>query len=156
MDYLDEVKKRAGDCSVFRDYRFESFIGRGGYGRVYEAFCHLYQCKYAIKIYSKSNKTNSRSNLVQRNEADILKRLKHDNVIKIFEYIETKFYIFVVTELCMAGDLWKVLSSYQKFHKTKGMTEKLVSQILHQLIDGLVYLKQSSIIHRDIKPGKND
>ena len=153
MDYLEGVKKRASDCSIFSDYRFESFIGRGGYGRVYEAFCHLYQCKHAIKIYSKSNKTNSRSNHVQRNEADILKRLKHDNIIKIIEYIETKHYIFVVAELCLGGDLWRALASYQKFYNSKGMSEKLASQIIRQILEGLVYLKESNIIHRDIKPG---
>lgn len=153
MDFLEKVRTKAKDCSIFREYRFDAFLGRGGYGRVYEAFCHLYQKKYAIKIYTKSEKSDSRSNEVQRNEADILKKLKHKNIIKIYEYIESKQFIFVVTELCEGGDLWKALETYQAKFNCKAMPEKLAAQIISQTVDGLLYLKQVCIIHRDVKPG---
>lgn len=153
MDYLDIVKSKAKDSAIFREYRFDAFIGRGGYGRVYEAFCHLYQKKYAVKIYAKSEKSDSRSNSLQRNEADLLKRVRHKNIIKIYEYIETKYYIFVITELCEGGDLWKALETFQNKFSCKAMPEKLVAQIVKQIIEGLLYLKEVCIIHRDMKPG---
>lgn len=153
MEFLDKVKRKAADCSIFKDYRFDRFVGRGGYGRVFEAFSYLYQKKFAIKIYSKSDRSESTSNKLQRNEADLLKRINHKNIIKIYDYLETKHFIFVVTEFCEAGDLWQVLERYQKMTKSKSMPEKLASQIVSQLVDGLIYLKEACVVHRDLKPG---
>ena len=38
-------------------------------------------------------------------EATILKKLRHKNVVKFFEYLETEKYKLYIMELCQGGDL---------------------------------------------------
>ena len=109
MEFIEKVKRDPGANEIVRDYRFDRFLGKGGYGQVFEAFCHLEQKHYAIKIFKKSSVASSQSNRVQRNEVDMLKKMRHPNIIKIYQYRESIKYIFIVTELCQFGDLWKTL-----------------------------------------------
>ena len=42
---------------------------------------------------------------VLRNELDILRRLDHPNIIKLYAVYEDKKYIHIITNLCKGGDL---------------------------------------------------
>lgn len=152
MDFLEKLKTDLGAEDILREYRFDRFLGRGGYGRVYEAFNHMEQLPFAIKIFKKSSAASSMSNKLLRNEVDVLKKMRHANVIRIHAYRESSKFIFIITELCAAGDLWRTLQTYQQHFGTKGMAELLVSQIIKQLLTGLKFLQSSFIIHRDLKP----
>ena len=152
MDFLEKVKKDEDAKEIFRDYRFDKFLGKGGYGRVFEAYNYLEESTFAIKIYSKSDKKTSISNKVTRNEVDILRKLKNEHIIKVAHYLETRFYIFMVMELCVAGDLWNVLRAYQQKHQSQGMKEKFAAQIVKQLLQGIDFLQKNFLIHRDLKP----
>ena len=40
------------------------------------------------------------------NEVEILKHIDHPHVVKIYEYFETEFHIFIVMELLEGGELF--------------------------------------------------
>jgi serine/threonine-protein kinase ULK4 len=43
------------------------------------------------------------------NEAKILNELQHHNIIKFYEFMETKNHMWAVTEYCPGGDLLKLI-----------------------------------------------
>jgi serine/threonine protein kinase len=82
-----------------------------------------------------------------KTEIEILKLVRHPNIVQYFDYYENYDYIFLVMEYLKCGTLEEYLKSNKK-----NMSEETVSRIVFQIANGLFYLKQYGIIHRDIKP----
>lgn len=78
-------------------------------------------------------------------EVNLLLKLRHNHVVKIYETIETEKHIIIVMELCAGGDL---LNYVRKRRKLK---EPYAQKIFKQIIDGLCYIHSKLIAHRDIK-----
>lgn len=66
--------------------------------------------------------------------------------MKIYDVYDTNSFCFVITELCEDGDLFKLV----QFSRV-GLPEQLVVRFACNLAEALVKMKQSKIIHRDIK-----
>ena len=88
------------------------------------------------------------------NEASIMKKLFHPNVISFKEvFKDVKLdYFYIVMEYANDGDLSKKI----KFQKSKNYGEKYFSeekilQYFYQICRGLQYIHSKNIIHRDIK-----
>ena len=62
------------------------------------------------------------------------------------DVFDTNSFCFIVTEFCEGGDLYKVLKS-----SVSGLPETVVAFFGMQIARGLERVKQSKIIHRDIK-----
>ena len=80
-----------------------------------------------------------------RQEIEILKKLRHKNIILLLEWFETKKEICLVTEYAQ-GELFEILDEDKK------MSEKQVRRIAIQIAQSLFYLHKNRIIHRDMKP----
>ncbi len=79
------------------------------------------------------------------NETEVMKFLNHPGVIKFRETVETRSHIYIVTELVQGGDLLKYINS-------KEFLEELeASKAMKQLIETVIYIHSSDIIHRDLK-----
>lgn len=78
-------------------------------------------------------------------EVNLLLKLRHDNVVKIYETIETKKHIIIVMELCAGGDLLNYV------RKRRRLKEPVAKKIFKQIIDGLKYIHSKYVAHRDIK-----
>lgn len=78
-------------------------------------------------------------------EVNLLLKLRHNHVVKIYETIETDQHIVIVMEICAGGDL---LNYVRKRRKLK---EPVAKKIFKQILDGLCYIHSKSIAHRDIK-----
>jgi serine/threonine protein kinase len=78
-------------------------------------------------------------------EVNLLLKLRHDHVVKIYETIETKKHIIIVMELCAGGDLLNYV------RKRRRLKEPFAKKIFKQIIDGLKYIHSKYIAHRDIK-----
>lgn len=85
-------------------YDFTSIIGYGTYGIVRQAKLKNGNDKlYAVKTLEKSAMGSNIETL--RNELDILRKLDHPNIIKLYGVYEDKKYIHIITNLCKGGDL---------------------------------------------------
>lgn len=71
-------------------------IGRGGYGTVYRA--KLKQPPYSDRVVKVINKRLIRNADVLMNEVNILRKLDHPNIIRLYESFEDKSYLYLVTE----------------------------------------------------------
>ena len=78
-------------------------------------------------------------------EVNLLKKLDHPNIVKYIEYIQTKKHINIILEYVEGGSLHYILKQSGK------MGEHLVFIFVKQILEGLVYLHNQGIIHRDIK-----
>jgi NIMA (never in mitosis gene a)-related kinase len=81
-----------------------------------------------------------------RQEADLLSRLDHPNIIRHIENFEQSGYLYIAMEYADGGDLSSRISSESH------MDEKTVLTVFCQVCLGLDYLHSHRILHRDIKP----
>lgn len=73
-------------------------MGHGTYGKVYRAIHKLTKKPVAIKSIEKVHCRSPDSMPKIFNEVEILSRLNHPNVIKIYEIFENPKFYFMVTE----------------------------------------------------------
>ena len=81
-------------------------------------------------------------------ELQIMARLNHPNIVRVFGGCLTPPNLFVVAEL-MTCDL----SSYIHKREDQRLLFSQLLELAHHIICGLVYLHDLDIIHRDLKPG---
>ena len=88
------------------------------------------------------------------NEASIMKKLFHPNVIsfkEVFKDIKLD-YFYIVMEYANDGDLSKKIKSQKsKNYGEKYFSEEKILQYFYQICRGLQYIHSKNIIHRDIK-----
>jgi len=88
-------------------YQFEGKIGEGSYGSVMKALCLRTNQYRAVKILKRQQQRRKDKNNPERNlqELNILRRLDHPNIIKLFEvYFYNECY-YLVTEYCEGGSI---------------------------------------------------
>ena len=105
---------------------------------------------YAMKILRCGDNDASHKIRVQRfiREAEILSKIKHPNVIRIFEYgvSDEEEIPYIIMEF-VAGE---PLNQYMESHN---LTHDDSIKIITQLAEALAAVHQFEILHRDIKPG---
>ena len=135
---ISEVKK-----NPFDNYEITKSLGDGAFGQVYLVKHKISGSIRAMKVIQKDESSNNDEEVL--NEINILKRMDHPNVIKIFEFYIDKENYYLVTEYCNGGDLFDTA-------KDKKLNEIQVAYIMYQLFSTLNYCHKMKIIHRDLKP----
>ena len=138
---ISEVKK-----NPFDDYEISKTLGDGAYGQVFLVKHRITGSIRAMKVIKKGAEIFDGSNDEEvLNEINILKKMDHPNIIKIFEfYIDIDNY-YLITEYCGGGDLFDTA-------KATKLNEYQVAYIMFQLFSALNYCHKRKIIHRDLKP----
>lgn len=101
---------------------------------------------YAIKAFSKSyiqQKSNGVDSLMD--EIRKCRSLFNRNIVKFEEYYETENSVYLVFEY-LSGD--PIISEPSKMPKSLGD----VRTIMASLLQGIQYLKEQNIVHKDLKP----
>ena len=100
---------------------------------------------YSIKSINKScfNDANQKKKVMQ--EVNLLKVLKHKNIVRLFENFENEKYLLYVIELCAGGDLLSFV------RRRKRLDEREAKYLFKQVALGLAYCHRNLVLHRDIK-----
>ena len=126
------------------NYHILECIGEGSFGRVYKGRKkHTFDI-VAMKFISKIGRTEKELDCLKR-EIDIMRGLKHPNIISLLDSFDTDEEVCVVTDFA-DGELFHILEDDQK------LPEVVVHHIAHQLVSALWYLHSNRILHRDMKP----
>jgi serine/threonine protein kinase len=126
------------------NYQLGDLLGRGASGSVYRALNFLTGETVAIK--SISLLTLPPTSLPDiMSEIDLLKNLHHPNIVKYKGFARDEENLFIVLEYCENGSLQSILKKFGKF------PESLVAVYVSQVLEGLIYLHEQGVIHRDIK-----
>lgn len=75
-----------------------------------------------------------------------MRRLTHENIIKLHEVHESETHIYLVLELLKGGEL------FERIVKKGFYTEKNAAILMQKLLSALEYIHAKGIMHRDIKP----
>lgn len=128
-----------------RQYRILSELSRGGMGAVYKAEQISLGREVALKVILAGN--NWAANRRFLLEASLTAKLKHPNIVQIFDFGRTQDgVLFLVMEL-LEGD---TLENWVK--KNGPLSVRQVLKIGRDLCGALSEAHTNQIIHRDIKP----
>uniref|UniRef100_A0A803TDA4 Serine/threonine-protein kinase TBK1 n=1 Tax=Anolis carolinensis TaxID=28377 RepID=A0A803TDA4_ANOCA len=105
---------------------------------------------YAVKVFN--NFSFLRPVDVQMREFEVLKKLNHKNIVKLFAIEEetTSRHKVLVMEFCPCGSLYTVLEEPSNAY---GLPETEFLIVLKDVVAGMNHLRENGIVHRDIKPG---
>ena len=118
-------------------------LGKGSYGTVQVGRLKGTQVQRAIKIIDKSKVSNVER---FRLEVEIMFRLNHPSIIRLFDYFEDKEFIYLVLELCSGGEL------FDRIVEKKFYGEDEARQIFKQIAKAIHYCHLNGVCHRDLKP----
>lgn len=138
--FLGEEAKR----DIHRHYEIsKSELGKGSYGIVQLGRLKGTKVQRAIKVIDKSKVSNvERFKL----EVEIMMRLDHPSILRLFDYFEDKTSIFLVLELCTGGEL------FDRIIEKKYYDEDGARKIFKQIIKAIYYCHMNGVCHRDLKP----
>ncbi|XP_042273244.1 serine/threonine-protein kinase 33 [Thunnus albacares] len=132
------------DADLKEIYTFGRKLGQGSFGVVYEATHIETKTQWAIKEVCRPGAGSSKVKLLEQ-ELKILRQVNHAHIIHLKESYETAKMTYLVTELCVGGELKELLQRKMFF------TEDETRHIIHSLADAIVYLHKRDIVHRDLK-----
>ena len=122
-------------------YRLEDEIGRGGMGTVFKGWDTLLQRNVAVKILNQGSLGGGGAERLL-NEARIIARLDHPNIVTLFDAGEVDGDPFLVMQLVEGGNL--------SDHVPEDLNETI--SIAVQICSALSHAHNKGVIHRDLKP----
>ena len=144
-----DFKSKFTDWDIGEDYEITKIIGKGSYGDVAEAMHKRTGKKVAIKrIYRVFEDLVDCKRIVR--EISILRRLKHANIVGLFDILEPKDpagfdTLYLVMEYCQS-DVKKMVKSATHLQLAH------VQVLMYNLLCGLKFMHSGEVIHRDLKP----
>ena len=83
-------------------------------------------------------------------EVNLMIKLDHPNIIKLYEYYENDKNIYLIMELCTGGELFDRI--VENTENGIQYTEKQAANLFRQMMDAINYCHKNGIVHRDLKP----
>lgn len=124
-------------------------VGEGSFGVVFKAVYKKTGAVYAIKAIDKKNKTNQEGRSYFKREIEIMYKVRHKNIVRLYTHFEDDHYCYFVMEYISKGNLFDIVDKQRK----KCLDIKTVAMYMRDLLSAVYYLHNMDppIIHRDIK-----
>ncbi|CEP16889.1 hypothetical protein [Parasitella parasitica] len=130
------------------DYDILRTIGAGATASVYSAVYKPNQSVIAIKTVNLEDIGLDDSRLeALRKEIQIMTLCRHQHLLEVYQSFVHSSQLYIVTPIMSAGSCHDLLSRCHKL----GFEESIVACIIRQVSQGLEYLHDNELVHRDIK-----
>jgi PAS domain S-box-containing protein len=133
-------RKRAPEVRYIGNYAVTGILTDGLYGQVRMGIHHLTHEKVIIKTIEKSKIDPDRFR-----EIAVMKRLRHPNVVRLLEVVQAPEKLYIVIQYIDGGELYDYAVSKDK------LTEDEARVFWRQLVQGVEYMHNRGIVHRDLK-----
>lgn len=131
-------------------YILEAFLAAGGTADVYLAQDSRSQLLHAIKILHSSHGDQTKK-LRFRREFRALSRLRHPNVLAVYEWGVESDRPWYSMELIKGLDLRKAIQEWEELEPDERFEK--VTYVLIRVARALAYIHDRGLVHRDVSPG---
>lgn len=125
-------------------YEIIKTLGKGNFAVVKLARHKVTKTQVAIKIIDKTRLNSENLEKIYR-EVQIMKLLNHPHIIKLYQVMETKDMLYIVTEYAKNGEMFDYLTSNGR------MSENEARKKFWQILTAVDYCHRHHIVHRDLK-----
>ncbi|CAA7407093.1 unnamed protein product [Spirodela intermedia] len=145
-----DTASSAQDCVPAIRWRKGELIGCGAFGHVYMGMNldsgELLAVKQVMIGTSSAFKEKAQDNIRElEEEVKLLKKLSHPNIVRYLGTAREEDTLNILLEFVPGGSISSLLGKFGSF------PEAVIRTYTKQLLQGLGYLHQNGIIHRDIK-----
>ena len=133
-------------------YEIGKVIGKGAYASVKICKNKITQEKFAMKIYEKKILNDNIKKKCILREIEILKKLNHPNIVKLYDTIISDKNILLIQELVNGISLRDFYN--KEIRNQKNISEKkykILTILFKQIFSAFDYIHKKNIFHRDIK-----
>jgi cell division control protein CDC15 len=140
------LEKRPGrlltTSDILDSYEFKENVGKGAFANVYRAINKVTGDEVAVKEIFIEDDDNV---LELMSEIDLLKILRHKNIVKYHGFIRSEKKLFIFLEYCSGGSLRNL------YKKSGPLADSVVKTYIKEVLQGLIYLHEQGVVHRDVK-----
>ncbi|XP_041079161.1 serine/threonine-protein kinase ULK1-like isoform X2 [Polyodon spathula] len=127
------------------EFSRKDLMGHGAFAVVFKGR-HKEKPDWEVAVKCINKKNLAKSQTLLGKEIKILKELKHENIVALYDFQEMASCVYLVMEYCNGGDLADYL------HSKGTLSEDTIRLFLHQIAGAMKVLQSKGIIHRDLKP----
>ncbi|KRZ75168.1 SNF-related serine/threonine-protein kinase, partial [Trichinella papuae] len=144
---LEMSRRSMGVNQMAGVYDFESTIGKGHFAVVKLARHVFTGEKVAVKVIDK-NRLDLPSVMHLFQEVRCMKLVRHPNVVRLYEVIDTQSKLFLILEL---GD-YDLYDFIMCRASAKRIGERQAQRYFSQIVEAIAYCHKLHVVHRDLKP----
>ncbi|KAK9726587.1 hypothetical protein RND81_05G225000 [Saponaria officinalis] len=126
-------------------YELGRVLGQGTFARVYHARNVQTGKSVAMKVVGKEKVIKANMMEQIKREISVMKRVKHPNIVELYEVMATKSKIYLAMELVRGGEF------FTKISKNGKLDEDLARFYFRQLISAVEFCHSRGVYHRDLK-----
>ncbi|KAF9350289.1 hypothetical protein BGX26_011503 [Mortierella sp. AD094] len=138
----------AEECVYLRDlsqFEIGEQLGSGNFASVFKTIERTSGMAYAVKVVKKSANFNIKLALSLEREIGTLMSIDHPSLLQIYKVFSEEKHHYVVTELARGGELFDRVKEKRRFSESEARF------VFRQLLNGVKYLHDRGIVHRDLK-----
>ncbi|XP_053449064.1 serine/threonine-protein kinase SIK2 isoform X3 [Nycticebus coucang] len=125
-------------------YDIEGTLGKGNFAVVKLGRHRITKTEVAIKIIDKSQLDAVNLEKIYR-EVQIMKMLDHPHIIRLYQVMETKSMLYLVTEYAKNGEIFDYLANHGRLNESEARRK------FWQILSAVDYCHGRKIVHRDLK-----
>ena len=143
--FYKHTQRISHPSSILNKYDLRKKLVTGSFATIKLGIDKITGDQYRIKEIDKKKYQKRSTSRDILNEANVLKIIDHDNIIKFYEAFDEDDKLYIVLGMALGGDLFERIISEKK------LSENIARYVLRQIVGVVMYLHDNRIAHRNLK-----